>query len=477
VDGPACAKLLDLQMGLATLGALFLIGERMSRRCALVAVAILAADPLFQWELTIAYTDLTVTFLALLAFAALAEWSRSRQRGKLIVSGMLAGACIGVRLPAIAVPIALGLALLTAAGAAPPGAARSELGARSRAAAVFGVVSASMFVPWLVRNVVFTGNPFTPALQSLFHRPGQEYFDPMVITQQVRFAQSVGMGRGLLDLLALPWNLPMNMRPGVYSGGFGYQVGLLQWVGMAVAVALPQVRGRPEVRLALAVTGAFTLLWFAGSQEARYILPIFPLAALAAAAAFDHLAGAGRLAGVAVLVPVVAAWLYGAVPGLNRLGYEYGYALGKLPPERLEAVEPAHRVASALRRSLAPPARLLMVFEARSYLFHGLDHIPYHAYEGSPVLRMIHLAGDDLALRCRLAALGVTHLVVNTDHIPRHPTFVEGYGPDSYAADVARLRAFATKWTTPLLSDGGVIAAALRPPPPCPDGPASAPGR
>jgi hypothetical protein len=104
------------------------------------------------------------------------------------------------------------------------------------------------------------------------------------------------------------------------------------------------------------------------------------------------------------------------------------------------------------------------VLEPRSFFFRGLDLIPYHVLEGSPVLGLVHDAPDGHALRCRLAALGVTHVVVNLDEARRfHPVPIPGYGAAEYIADLDRLRRFLTEWAEPITSHGGVVAAALRP--------------
>jgi hypothetical protein len=459
LDGPALAKLLHFEYGLLSLLSLAALAGTVSPRCALLAVVLLLPDPVLQWELRSAYTDLPVTLYLLIAFASLLEWRRTGRRGPLVLAGLLGGACVGVRLPALAVPLTLGLLALLALGGTWP--------VRARAALTLGAVALAAFVPWMIRNAALTGNPFTPLLQSLFYRPGREFFDPLVLDQQVRFAQSVGMGRGPLQLLALPWNLTMRSRAGVYAGSFGHEVAVLPVFGALATLLLPAVRRHPTVRAALITSGIFSALWFLGAQEARYLLPVFPLLALAAAATLDHAIGDDR-AGRWLLVLPAAALLHGLIPWMNRVGYEYGYALGTLPRERMELADPSARVAATLRRTLPADARLLMLFEARSYLFRGIPHIPYHAYEGSPVLQIIHRTPDPAALRCRLAELGVTHLLVNTGHIERHPTFTAAYSREDYAADLRRLRAFLQGWTSPLLSDAGVLAVALRPPPPCP---------
>ena len=56
--------------------AVFVIARQTSTRAGVLAVAILAADPLFNWELGVAYNDLAAALFAVLTAAAFDEWRR-----------------------------------------------------------------------------------------------------------------------------------------------------------------------------------------------------------------------------------------------------------------------------------------------------------------------------------------------------------------------------------------------------------------
>ena len=254
VDSGALAKLVHLQFGALTALAVFAVARSVSARAGLLAVAILAADPLFNWELSVAYNDLAATLFAVLAAAAFAEWRWTNAATALRVAAVFAGACIAVRYTAGLVLLAM-LALVWRR--------RPWVAWRGRLAVTvtLGGIAALVVSPWLVRNLVFTGNPVAPAAQSVFHASGAEYFSPLALEQSVAFARSVGFGRGLDDLVLLPVNLTLRARIGDYAG-FGFRVGVLYVVGVVCFLVMRGHRVSTAAATALKLAGIVTLLWF-----------------------------------------------------------------------------------------------------------------------------------------------------------------------------------------------------------------------
>jgi hypothetical protein len=457
IDGAGLAKLINVQFGLLAGLVAYRLGARRSRRTGLVAAALLIGDPLFQWELKTAYVDLAVCFYVLVAAAAVAQWWETPDRRLLWRCGVFAGACVAAKYTGGVVPAAFALVILTLS---------RGVGWRSRfeGAVVLAACSALLLAPWLVRNAYFTGNPVSPLLQGVFHRAGLEYFDPVVVEQVMAFTHRIGMGRSLSAFLALPWNLTLESTPGVYRGSFGFQIGPLHFVALLATLLSGAARRPPWVGRLLALGGLFTLVWFVHEQEARLLLHALALFAVAGAAGIDELAGSraswGRLL---LLLPLCAAG-YGLWYGAHTLRWDYGFALGGLPREEIDGGEPAAAAGEFLRRHMQEGDRLLLVFESRGFHFRGVDYIPAVLHEASGVLQMIHRERDPKALRCRLAALGVTHVLLNTGALARFPpVFVEGYQRPDLDRDVARVRAMLAESGVPIWSAGGVSVVRLRP--------------
>ena len=451
LDSGALAKLIHLQFGLFTALAVFAMARSVSMRAGLLAVAILAADPLFNWELSVAYNDLAATLFAVLATAAFDEWRRTNASASLRMAAIFAGACVSVRYPAGVVPAAM--ACLIWLGT-PWRAWRPKLAA----SLTFAGVAALVLSPWLLRNLVFTGNPVAPAAQSVFHAPGHAYFSPVALEQSVGFTRSVGFGRGLDDLALLPVNITLRARVGDYAG-FGFRIGVLYVVGMR---RLPARARRPP----LACCG-----YGAEARRARHPLVVrfVPGAAVPPARAVPRRdrgrcrpgrdpAAAPRRAGTAVAGPARRPR-----PHPVERGDAATVAL------RLRARRPCHRgVRGAGARARGGPraaARDGPRGPAAAHprtprvLLPGMDYLPASPPE---VVQMIHEAPSPDAFADRLRALGVTHVLVNANNVARYPTwYVQGYGTQEHERDLARLEAFLARHTTAVIEDRGVIVRRL----------------
>jgi hypothetical protein len=453
LDSGALAKLIHLQFGVLTALAVFAMARSASTRAGLLAVAILAADPLFNWELSVAYNDLAATLFAVLAAVAFDEWRRTRAAASLRIAAVFAGACVSVRYTAGVVPAAMAALVWVA----PPWPAwRPKL----TASLTFAGVAAIVLSPWLLRNLAFTGNPVSPAAQSVFHAPGLEYFNPMALEQSVAFARNVGFGHGVGDLVLLPVNITLRARIGDYSG-FGFRIGALYLAGLAAFLLLRGDRVSRPAATGLKLAGLMTLVWFFTFQEPRYLLPALCLYAVAGGVGLDLLLP--RLRGPALLLWLIpaAAVVHTHWSAFLLLPHRYGFALGGLPIAGFEAQEPALAVAPALRRAMKPGDRLLPIHEPRGFFYRGMDYIPATPPE---VMQVIHEAPGPDALADRLRALGVTHVLVNAGNVGRYRTwYVEGYGPQDEERALARLQAFLARHTTPVLEDRGVFVRRVNP--------------
>ena len=482
VDPGPAAKLLHAELGALAAAAVAALAAHHSRRAAALGVLVLAADPLFNWELGVAYSDLGAMLFAVLAVASLQDRLAAGGSGAqppggmsprgpsagihfrreppecgpaaLRLCGVFAGASVATRYTAAAVPLAVVAVLWMA---------RIPRRQKLRDSAAIAALCALVLSPWLVRNAIITGNPAAPALQWLFYEPGQEYFDARAMEQQLAFVRLVGFGRGLGDLLALPVNLTLRAREGDYDA-FGFRIGPLYVAGLAAALALRHARRSPVLRGLPQALGVLALAWFFTSQEPRYLMPALGLAALAAAVGLDELLrlcaayGPRALTLLPWLIPLAALahTQWGAV---KRLPYVYGYALGRLSVQAFRSQDPALMIADRLRATLGARDRLFLVYEPRGFFFRDMQYVFANTFEQ---MQMVHRIGDPDALAAALRRQGVTHVLVNTGNIARYRTIpVPGYGERELDQDLQLLGAMLERHSTLVLADRGVFVRRL----------------
>jgi hypothetical protein len=459
LSGDVAAKLVHCELGVLSFVLVYRVGALESRRCALLALLFMASEPLLYSEMAWAYADLVGPFYALFAFVSLRDWLRTRDRALLLRAGLFSGACLATRYLGGAVLLGLCAALWLAPR-------RESLADRVRATLALAGLSTLALLPWLVRNLIFIGNPIAPVAQAIFHSPGSEYFPPLAIRQTYAFHEDVGMGRDLQALLKLPWNLSVASRPAVYSGSFGFQLSPLHAVGFASALAVALLRRRLDMARGLVMIATLVLLWFPLFQEPRFLLPATGILALLAGWAFDELLPpARRLAAAhALWIPLVAAVTLAWLPQLDGLGVRYGVALGAIwqgDPRTQDAID-------ALREAVAsdPRARIFLLGISRSYAFRGLDVVPYQPLEAPPTLAWLHESADVLSLHCRLLGMQVGLVFADFQNLNKpssRPAELADYGAADYRADIQRVSDLMDERARTIYRKGGIRIAELAP--------------
>ena len=126
-----------------------------------------------------------------------------------------------------------------------------------------------MGAPFYVKNWVLTGNPLYPFFYRLFGGVGWDADQARIYDL---FLQNLGMGRGWLDYLLLPWNLSFHAR--MHSPQFD---GVMGPMFLLLLPFLAGIRKVPwAVKVLLVYAGATFLFWAASAQQIRYLIPVFP---------------------------------------------------------------------------------------------------------------------------------------------------------------------------------------------------------
>ncbi len=380
----------------------------------------------------IAYTEGGLSFYLLAALLAAATGiealSQQRPAGRaILLAGLFAGSAMACKYTGVVqVVIPLGLATVIA----PFVVARKQKGCASsdpvRGAAKMGAVFTLGFLatmgPWLLKNLVETGNPVYPLMYTLFD--GKDW-DAM-LNARFRAAHSPPD----YDVAKIPfWAVDVTMRNDWLSPLF---------YGLAPLALLAATRRRLAAWLWVYVVFLFLSWWGLTHRLDRFWVPMLPVAALLAGA------GAAATQGLAwsivrplCIVPVLVFNLVMVVSGFS--GYN----------QFLIDVHFARRQTSALTTpeiaylndslaSLPPDVKVLcvgeaQVFDARFPLVYDtvFDRNTFEEWTAGP-------AGDSGAprpmksadeIRRILAAQGITHILVNWREIIRYRT---SYGYTDY---------------------------------------------
>jgi hypothetical protein len=177
-----------------------------------------------------------------------------------VLAGLLLGACLAAKLSMLPLAGLVGLWALWA-------------GRRRFALSATLLILSGSFVlgPWLVKSLIYHGNPIYPVAYGIFGGPEWSAANDLFYKEK---AAEKGMGRGLVSFLLLAWNLSAH-----------WERFEAQNPGPLPLVFLPLIlvtvwRTHALIRLLLGGLLLALLAWFASYQSVRFLIP--HLAVLAA---------------------------------------------------------------------------------------------------------------------------------------------------------------------------------------------------
>ena len=429
------AKLLHLMFLVLCVVAVYRLASRHSSAIGgSFAVMLMLANPVVLDEARFAYIDLGFAFFFVMAFAFALEHLESRRSAPLVLAGMCCGVIAGTKLlGAVAAPciaIVVVVARLKRHPSVDPRPQKTSSGVVEMRRAVRDVllcIAVPTFVlalPWYVRSYWYTGNPFYPLFYAWFGGPE---WSPSLTQQFFVWQQSIGMGRQWFDYLLLPFRVAL-------SGGDDYRHfdGRVSPVwSIVLPLSLAFSGSSRVIRPALGVAGLYFITWAATSQQARFLIPILPLLAIAGGVASDNVLARlpaispTRMVLIGVAASVLLLWstrvivMAGAKAGRGML------TQGVSVPGAVKG--PLYRF---IDDRLPPDARLMLLNTNQGF-FVDREYVADSFFEASQMNALIlEGSGNASELSKRLRARGITHVLLSTDNwdIPYPPALTEFLG-------------------------------------------------
>ncbi len=367
----------------------------------LAALAI-AGMPIVLWEATTGYVDTAPALYTVLAVYFLLKYLDAPDLRSLVGCGVAAGFCASTKMTGLAI-IPLLVAWLLAGRLA---AARKIEWKGALALAFAGAVVA---LPWYLKSIIYTGNPVYPFFYSIF---GGDGWSAQLAKHYAEQQALFGMGHNLPSLLLAPFDLTF------YSGAFYDKPGL--FIGPLMLAAVPVLLvaryGSRKLVGLLLVFLAHVGIWFALTQQSRYLIPAFALLAMLVAGLLYQderlrrarsmmwaVLGATALFGVCTLVPQVQS----AAP----------YVLGtESQDEYLSKTIDLYDAQHYINRNLPPNAKIALYGDTRGFF---LDRDYVWADPGHSVTYTRNF-GSTIELVSFLKSRGITHALVNlADWFPK----------------------------------------------------------
>jgi len=365
--------------------------ESLEPKWAMAATAGFILLPYVQLLMMWAYVDFgTAGYLALACWAVV-----SRPRHYLL-AGILAGFCVGTKIPGVFAPVLVAGVML--AVRAP---VRAWVGA--------GTACLAVALPWGIKNWALSGNPFAPLFPNHIHTlwwDAENYsrYNAELRSYEPKFGAGLAAVRGLFTM---PWTSSIR-NFGVLDEGGGMG-GWFLWGFPLLILFSPLGPGRAWVFLAL----GFGFLWLFVPRQARYLLPAWPFACMAVAQAVRGLAGSVPLNRMAAwsAAGFLALMSLGALQRqhfvINPLSYVFGREtaeeyLARGLPGKPDSVHAAHW----LDRNPAA-GKLLMLAEFRNGVYWG-SRIVFQSVFDTPIFeRFARESADAGRIGVKLRQAGI----------------------------------------------------------------------
>ncbi len=436
----AAAKLVEFGFFLATLPLIFRIGQRLGigDLGSLVAAVAYFCAPVAGLTGSSSYTDAAGVFFALAAFYLLLRWAEASDRRFLLPTGVVAGFCYAIKFPGAFV----------VAGAVLFALARRRI----QAAALIFAGAALAMAPWVVRDLVLTGNPVAPLMNGLFSNP---YFHSATERQLAADLRSFGG----IPPAKVPWELAFGDH---LTGTFGPMLFLLPLGLLAIR--------RPAARLCLAAALLLAVPWWFNTG-ARFLMPSVAFAGFALGAALPP-----RLAWAAIGLQAVLCWpqiigLWETRPAFRLRELPIRAALRLTPePQYIRGRSPEYDVARMVEASTPPGARVFSLLPvANAYLARDVA-VTWQSAEGDLMLDALRAGALDSGLREYRAgfpaqplralrfragvdspagwALGEVRFYAGEDEISVSPQWTLRAWPNPWEAPLAFDGNRATRWRT-----------------------------
>ncbi|MBI4632472.1 MAG: glycosyltransferase family 39 protein [Deltaproteobacteria bacterium] len=356
---------------------------------------------------TMAYNDLLATYYCLAAVFAFITWSEKTEAAWLVLCGLFTGLALATKYTALLLPLLGCLGILWFSHK--QGRTSSEASRRLLLYCLATIIAGS---PFYIRNWIMTGNPFYPFLYALFGGKGWE-------PAQARFydllIQNLGMGRGFLDYLLLPWNLSFRAR--LDSPWFDGIMGPLFLFILPFALAIRRIE--PPLKIFLTYCGFTFLFWTFSAQQLRYLMPVFPFLAILVGAIFSYGRKNKTLSFTLIILIAIS---------ISYNGYHISRYFLKIKPagvvtgsetreDFLKRLLPSYEMFQYANQQLPPDAKIFLIYMKNRGFLLDRDYYSDSMFESYTMQKILSRSRGAADVRRELQERGFTHILYDGNFV------------------------------------------------------------
>ncbi|WP_157237873.1 ArnT family glycosyltransferase [Desulfobacter curvatus] len=286
-------KFIHCSFGIATVGCVFYyLKTRLNIHFAVYGALLLMIVPIFIRLSITAYVDLGLMFFSFAALLGVIKWDETNQMRYLVLGALCCGLAMGTKYNGLITFVFLALGVLFLASRKVPQIKALMLFTS------FVLISLTVFSPWMIRNMVWTGNPVYPLYNGLFDSEHQKQCevasyalsDHRLKINKFLYRKNVYQ-EDTLDLLMLPLRYFFQGKdhdPRYFDGKLS--IALLIFPFFSLLKTNHKQAVRSEKWFIVYFTVLFFLsAFFGGPLRVRYVVPILPCLVILSVYGLDNM--------------------------------------------------------------------------------------------------------------------------------------------------------------------------------------------
>jgi hypothetical protein len=374
-----------------------------SSRVGVFTLALMLGVPALPIWASFAYIDIAWSLYELLAIACVLTWWRDPNSRWLILAGSFMGMAMGSKYLALFGAGILGLLVLCILISEKP---RSILPSLLNLAVPAFLIA----LPWYLKNILWFQNPIYPLV---FGGPA---WDALRLELYNAYLGSFGAGDRWVDFLGLPWNVYAQNE---LFGAVMNRNDIPNILFLLAPVAFFLQKGRKTLVLSLLCLLRVGI-WFLGSQQLRFLLPIYPFLAMLGAITIVNLSGrTTRLQTLQSFLPLLSVALV-FIPTFYQVQIMRTYRtvdvlLGRMSREAfLENAVGDYAAARFITDELPGSDRVLMLGDGRGYYCTPkCVPDPDHFHRARQIVEL----DESSPISEWLTELGITHILISIEDL------------------------------------------------------------
>lgn len=405
LNGDLLAKLIHFLFGCLSVLSIYSLSKRyFDKEVAILSVLTFCSMPLAIFVAVSAFNDFALTFYEILSVYAFINWYKEKDRNWLLICGLTCGLAIGVKYFGGFCFVILALCILCLQWR------QNGILKSIKSIIIFTSLTLLPILPWLIKNIVFTGNPVYPLFYNIFGGENwSEFHQTRYLNEMTRYSEGAPF---LLKPFVFFWDVSFKWG--------GMESGIKIPVGPTFILILPFLFGlrRLDFNLKYLLTfcGIFFLFWSYVSAVDRFSLPCFVLLCTVVGYIIRQFKNKYLL--YCFLLSILFICIFWNLFNVGKTIYKNSYFMC-LKKEKCEEfmlkksiIRDYYGVISYINHNLPQESKILFIGEVRSY-YCQRDKLVSTQFDTNIILDLIRKSENIEALMNNLKRLKITHVFYN----------------------------------------------------------------